>query len=106
MLNCDFCGKSQKDVKRIIAGRNGVAICDSCVIECVQALVDNNLELMSKEDELQIDTSHDIPALFCGKCKAVMDITNISMERRKDGDTTVEYECVKCNNKEIKKYKF
>lgn len=32
-LNCSFCGKSQKDVKRLIAGP-GVFICDECVSLC------------------------------------------------------------------------
>lgn len=50
MLNCDFCGKSQNDVKRIIAGRNGVAICDSCVLLSVEVLIDNGPELKLNQE--------------------------------------------------------
>ena len=28
---CSFCGKSQKEVKKLVAGPNGAAICDECV---------------------------------------------------------------------------
>ena len=30
-IRCSFCGKSQEVVKKIIAGPNGVIICDECV---------------------------------------------------------------------------
>jgi len=32
-LRCSFCGKSQKEVKKLIAG-NGVYICNECVSLC------------------------------------------------------------------------
>ncbi len=33
-LHCSFCGKPQSQVKRIVAGPDGVAICDECVTVC------------------------------------------------------------------------
>jgi len=30
-LRCSFCGKQQDQVERLIAGPNGVYICDQCV---------------------------------------------------------------------------
>ena len=33
LLKCSFCGKSQKQVKRLIAGP-GVYICDECIELC------------------------------------------------------------------------
>ena len=33
VLHCSFCGKSQKEVKKLIAGR-GVYICDECIDVC------------------------------------------------------------------------
>ena len=30
-IKCSFCGKPQEVVKKIIAGPNGVFICDECV---------------------------------------------------------------------------
>ena len=34
MLYCSFCGKSQNEVKKLIAGPNNVYICDECVELC------------------------------------------------------------------------
>jgi hypothetical protein len=39
-LSCSFCGKSQDQVRRLIAGPNGVYICDACVTLCNQIIVD------------------------------------------------------------------
>ncbi|MET1156438.1 ClpX C4-type zinc finger protein, partial [Arthrobacter sp.] len=37
LLTCSFCGKSQKQVKKLIAG-GGVYICDECVGLCNELL--------------------------------------------------------------------
>ena len=36
-LRCSFCGKSQKQVTKLVAGP-GVYICDQCVDLCVQII--------------------------------------------------------------------
>ncbi|NEE04288.1 ClpX C4-type zinc finger protein, partial [Phytoactinopolyspora halotolerans] len=33
-LTCSFCGKSQKQVRKLIAGPVGICICDECVELC------------------------------------------------------------------------
>jgi len=33
-FRCSFCGKQQDQVERLIAGPNGVYICDQCVDLC------------------------------------------------------------------------
>ena len=33
ILHCSFCGKSQKEVKKLVAGR-GVYICNECIDVC------------------------------------------------------------------------
>jgi ATP-dependent protease Clp ATPase subunit len=38
-LCCSFCGKSQHDVARLIAGPK-VHICDECVVLCIEILGD------------------------------------------------------------------
>ncbi|GAB5047086.1 ATP-dependent Clp protease ATP-binding subunit ClpX [Thermodesulfovibrio sp. TK110] len=46
ILRCSFCGKSQKEVKKLIAG-NGVYICDECITLCNEILEEerfNSLE--------------------------------------------------------------
>jgi len=42
-LRCSFCGKSQKEVKKLIAG-NGVYICDECVSLCNEILEEERFE--------------------------------------------------------------
>ena len=39
LLKCSFCGKSQKQVKKLIAGP-GVYICDECIELCTEIIVE------------------------------------------------------------------
>ena len=50
-LFCSFCGKSQKDVRKLIAGPN-VYICDECIELC-----NDIIEEEEQVDEQQVDTS-------------------------------------------------
>lgn len=50
-LKCSFCGKSQRQVKKLIAGP-GVYICDECIDLCNE-IIDEEL---SEEVELKLDT--------------------------------------------------
>ncbi|MDF5752120.1 ATP-dependent Clp protease ATP-binding subunit ClpX [Spongiactinospora sp. TRM90649] len=43
LLKCTFCGKSQKEVRKLIAGPGGVYICDECVELCNE-LIEEELE--------------------------------------------------------------
>lgn len=45
-LHCSFCGKSQNEVKKLIAGR-GVYICNECIDVCINIVADE----MHKEEE-------------------------------------------------------
>ena len=45
-LHCSFCGKSQDEVKKLVAGR-GVYICDECIEVCINIVAD---ELNEMED--------------------------------------------------------
>jgi len=38
---CSFCGKNQDQVHRLIAGPNGVFICDECVRLCNEVLAED-----------------------------------------------------------------
>lgn len=51
LLRCSFCGKSEKQVQKLIAGPDGVYICDECVDLCDEILA----------EELQDDYS-DLPS--------------------------------------------
>ena len=43
MTFCSFCGKSQNEVRKMIAGPAGVYICDACVSVC-QTIIDRELK--------------------------------------------------------------
>lgn len=42
-IRCSFCGKSQDQVRKLIAGPNGAYICDECVDICAE-IIDEELE--------------------------------------------------------------
>ena len=37
-IRCSFCGKTQDQVRKMIAGSNGVYICDDCIELCAEIL--------------------------------------------------------------------
>lgn len=58
VLHCSFCGKSQKDVKKLIAGR-GVYICDECIDVC-HSIMEEEFEEAEKEAKI---TAGDVPLM-------------------------------------------
>ncbi len=72
-LYCSFCGKSQHEVRKLIAGPN-VFICNECVELC--------MDIIREEDKTQIVRSGDgVPTP--GEIKAVLDDYVIGQERAK-----------------------
>jgi ATP-dependent Clp protease ATP-binding subunit ClpX len=49
-LKCSFCGKSQEQVKRLVAGP-GVYICDECIELCSE-IIEEEFEEMHSDVEL------------------------------------------------------
>ena len=49
-LHCSFCGKSQHDVRALIAGP-AVFICDECVALCDNIVIDKKIRSLLKADE-------------------------------------------------------
>jgi len=49
-LFCSFCGKSQKEVKKLIAGPT-VFICDECVELCMDIIKEENKDTFVKNQE-------------------------------------------------------
>lgn len=41
---CDFCGKNQNDTETIVAGPDGVAICDECIDLSMEILTERRRE--------------------------------------------------------------
>ena len=52
-IRCSFCGKTQENVKKIVAGP-GVYICDECIKVCGNILEDENYD-----DETEYETKND-----------------------------------------------
>ena len=65
-VKCSFCGKSQENVKKIIAGP-GVYICDECIGVCQEIIEDEfyeeDVELEEMEEE-KIPKPHEIKEIL------------------------------------------
>jgi len=61
LLYCSFCGKSQHEVKKLIAGPS-VFVCDECVDLCNDIIREELQEVGSKESEESLPTPHEINA--------------------------------------------
>jgi ATP-dependent Clp protease ATP-binding subunit ClpX len=58
-LHCSFCGKSQHEVKKLIAGPS-VFVCDECVALCNDIIQEEVQENTAKETEVQLPTPREI----------------------------------------------
>jgi ATP-dependent Clp protease ATP-binding subunit ClpX len=76
-LRCSFCGKSQKEVKKLVAGPAGVYICEECIGLCN--------DIIAEEVEAEADTpvSGSPVMLKPSEIKAVLDDYVIGQERAK-----------------------
>lgn len=57
-LKCNFCRKDQRQVKKLIADRDNVHICNECVELCVEILEEEGVEersRMAKECRTDLD---------------------------------------------------
>jgi ATP-dependent Clp protease ATP-binding subunit ClpX len=59
LLYCSFCGKSQHEVKKLIAGPS-VFVCDECVDLCNDIIREEMKEETVEEDESRLPTPHEI----------------------------------------------
>ena len=46
---CSFCGKPQQQVRKLIAGPNGVYICDECIELCAEIIDEEFVELPEQD---------------------------------------------------------
>lgn len=82
-VRCSFCGKSQEQVRKLIAGPNGAFICDECVDICSE-IIDE--ELAREEVDLQddvIDTPFEINLQKPEKLKSFLDDYVIGQDEAK-----------------------
>jgi len=60
-LHCNFCGKSQKEVKKLIAGP-GVYICDECIELCNDIIFEDSMKSNTKAALDNVPKPHEIKA--------------------------------------------
>lgn len=60
-LHCNFCGKSQKEVKKLIAGP-GCYICDECIELCNDIIYEDSVKTQSKASFDNVPKPHEIKA--------------------------------------------
>lgn len=77
VLRCSFCKKPQSMVKKLIAGPDGVFICDECVEVCMEIIEE---EVYSVEKE---ETTDEINLLTPGEIHAFLDRYVIGQESAK-----------------------
>ena len=63
-LHCSFCGKPEELTKRLIAGPNGLYICDECVEVCRDVM---------KEDAEKTGTNTEVKLLKPAEIKEKLD---------------------------------
>ena len=64
LLYCSFCGKSQHEVKKLIAGPS-VFICDECIDLCNDIIRDESASIeLGKDSKSDLPTPHEICALL------------------------------------------
>lgn len=54
-IRCSFCGKTQNQVRKLIAGPNGAFICDECVDICQEIIVEELEDFGPTEDKDSIE---------------------------------------------------
>jgi len=59
LLYCSFCGKSQHEVRKLIAGPS-VYVCDECVELCNDIIREEIKEISPKRDEDKLPTPHEL----------------------------------------------
>ncbi|MCD7806650.1 MAG: ATP-dependent Clp protease ATP-binding subunit ClpX [Lachnospiraceae bacterium] len=78
-IRCSFCGKSQDAVRKIIAGPDGIYICDECVNLCSEILDDE----LYDDDESSGDNELEINLLKPQEIKRFLDDYVIGQEQAK-----------------------
>ncbi|HEY4599178.1 ATP-dependent Clp protease ATP-binding subunit ClpX [Corynebacterium sp.] len=63
LLKCSFCGKSQKQVRKLIAGP-GVYICDECIELCNEIIEEELVATSAQEPQSKLPTPSEISAFL------------------------------------------
>ena len=78
-IRCSFCGKTQEQVNRLIAGPNGAYICDECIDICAEIIDEEAFE----GNETEKKTGEEINLLKPRELKAFLDEYVIGQDQAK-----------------------
>jgi hypothetical protein len=95
LLACTFCGKTQKQVKKLIAGPS-VYICDRC-IDLAKSVIGDGEPVTTQVAELSAGPEDEprVQCSFCGKCRyqvAGLMVSSVQTERK--APATICSECL------------
>lgn len=62
MQHCSFCGKKEEEVNKLIAGPQGVCICDDCVETCQMMLESASVAKSTDESQVKLPKPEEIKA--------------------------------------------
>ena len=79
-IRCSFCGKSQGQVRKLIAGRKGAYICDECVDICAEIIEE---EFENEEEAGTAEETEQINLLKPEELKAFLDDYVIGQDQAK-----------------------
>ena len=79
-IRCSFCGKTDGQVRKMIAGPNGAYICDECVDICAEIIEE---ELLEEEEALAEPEEEEINLLKPEEMKKFLDEYVIGQEEAK-----------------------
>ncbi len=79
-IKCSFCGKTQEQVKKLIAGPEGVFICDECIEVCMEIVED---ALFDAEETPSEQNDFEINLVKPREMKAFLDENVIGQEEAK-----------------------
>ena len=102
-LRCSFCGKTQEQVRRLIAGPN-VYICDECIELCADIIEEEPEYFRGKNEEFEIPKPKEIKAVLDeyvigqDEAKKVLSVAVYNHYKRiKSGEVTGDVELSKSN---------
>lgn len=79
-IRCSFCGKSQQQVRKLIAGPNGAYICDECVDICSEIIDEELMDAPNADDKQE---AFDINLLTPQEMKSFLDDYVIGQDEAK-----------------------
>ena len=82
IFRCSFCGKSQDQVRKLIAGPNGAYICDECVDICAE-IIEEELEEEDTAVSGEKEETEQINLLKPEELKAFLDEYVIGQDQAK-----------------------